>query len=357
MYLRPQVKRALLLMGLWFGLPLAYGSGCCSSGCSTCRAYFEVGLGAYRLDAPDYSFGELLNIAGTLGIADIPEFAEHERVDGFFPRLAFGIEFPQEYTPCWLGNNLRFELSGFYFERDFDNDSNSFALDNFAFPLLDGSGDFIAVTSGLTSTFSGVDFDQKYRYSGVAAKLASDFCNPFFSNFTFTPFVEIVFDVLHQGYIIDITSITGGIAVTDYLLDQSLDTNYFDFGLGINIKYAFSTYFPAITVFGEAAIFGSYAHTVFNGIESATSIVTSSFLDFKHDSFDSKFRGQVGFGYELSNNFALAIVTQVEHWGYIPQLVNPHRIAAGSYDGPVRIESENATNYAALLKLIFKINN
>lgn len=345
------------------GLPANWGgyrryNKCCLSQ----STYIDLQLGGYRLDAPGFEFGEVLG-GGAEGIGPIPEFfTPHDRLTSFYPHLAVGVDMINCWTPCWVGNSIFFEVGGSYISNDLFHPLGNGTFPAVAIPDIDGCGDFIPVSS-VQTVFSGVDFKRKYRYGNVAFKLGSSFLAPASCRFSFVPYLELDFNYLHQGYLAKICRITRGTAgtvATDFFLDEGLDTKYYDFGVGLSAGWAFSTGCRTPFIFADATVFASASHTVFHGRESATILTVPEFIDLvsKHDDFRAKYRLQFGAGYQFGYNFSVALMGQFDRWGYIPQLINPHRIGTtssgtGLYDRPAHIVRRTANNYAAVLRLNF----
>jgi hypothetical protein len=354
------MRRSLLLLMISLGLPLA--ASCTSYpynryDCGNSDFYIELQGGGYRLQAPGFAFGEILSATG-VPLGDIPEFEiGNDHIHACYPRLTLGVEFYNGLTPCWVGTNLFFELNLAYLDTDRTSNLGNGSFTGFVLPTINGSGGFLGATT--PTTFSGVNFKRKYRYSNVAFKMGSDFLsdNP---QLSLRPFVEFDIDSLHQGYIINVGSITTGAVVTsDFRLDESLQTQYYDFGLGIDGSYAFSPCCNTFFVFGEGAAFVSHAETRLHGRENATSalgVVTTSTLHSKHETCLFKARGEVGVGYQFGYNLALSVTGLVEYWSYVPEIINPQLVRAGLpgvFDRPAHIDRTSATNYGLLVGLTF----
>lgn len=324
--------------------------------------YIDLDLGMYSLDMPGFAFGELLSpLPFSAGIAPIPELAfRHERVKAFYPKLAIGVDFYNGWSPCWAGSNLFFEVGVFYVTQDRINELGDGVFGNFALPQLSGGGDFIASAGGLLSAFSGVDLRREYRYGGGQIKLGSDLLFDTTYRFSFTPFFEVDIDTLQQIYKINIGSIVGAVNFNRFFLNESLSTNYYDFGIGVDTSYRFCDC-QSVLFFAEGVFFISAAHTRFHGRETAintgTLLTTTSTIHRQHDALDVKARGQVGIGYQFGYNFAVSVIGQLDYWGYVPAIKNPHRVGitglgTGIYDFPARIVSKSATNYGIMLNFL-----
>ncbi len=348
----------------WGGLPTTWGSyrrynRCCLNQ----DFYVDIELGGYQLNSPGFAFGEILSPLTGAGIADIPEFfLNREHISSFYPRLTLGVEMMNCWNPCWVGNTIFFEIGGSYISNDKFSDLGNGIFTNFALPVLNGSGDFIAETGGVETEFSGVDFKRQYRYGNVAFKLGSCILTPRSPRFSIIPFVELDFSYLHQGYKLNIGSITGGAIATRFQLREFLNTKYYDFGIGSDFSFVFTPECRTAFLVSEAAIFCSSTHTHLKGRESAIfpliGVPTQNFIERKHDAFTFKGRVKAGIGYQFGYNFAASIIGQVDYWGYIPQVINPHRIETtpsltGLYDKPAHIIGKRTTNYAVYLNLNF----
>lgn len=348
----------------WGGLPANWGgyrryNKCCL----TQSVYIDLQFGGYRFDMPGFEFGEILG-GGEEGVAPIPEFfTPHDRLNYFYPHIAVGVDMINCWTPCWVGNSIFFEVGGSYISNDVFKPLGNGVFRGVAIPRIDGCGDLIPVSTAVNTVFSGVDFKRKYRWGNVSFKLGSSFLMPASCKFSFVPYVELDFNYLHEGYrggICRITRGSLGTIATDFSFNEGLDTKYYDFGIGLSSGWAFSSCCRTPFIFADATIFASSAHTVFHGRESATFLTTSEFIEVirKHDDFRAKYRIQFGAGYQFGYNFSVAVMGLYDRWGYIPQLINPHRIGTtgsgtGFYDRPAHIVRRTANNYGAVLRLNF----
>lgn len=329
----------------------------CHNNCS--HFYMQADVGDYRLRMPGYSFGELLTPVTLTAAGPIEEFTiSRDTVDCFYPRLALGVEFNREFCPCWV-RNLLFEIGLFYTVGDKQDTPGNGTFTNFALPAVNGSGDFLADTILADPTsFSGLTFKRDYRYAGVQFKLGSDLNLSRSSRFAFTPFVEVDLDSLTQDYKLRIGSLSGGTSALNFALDEHVTTNYIDVGVGFDAGLPLSPSCNTFVLFGEAAVFVSGAHTRLKANESAilplVPSAISSFYRNKHDAVQCKARGQVGVGYQFGYNFMASVVGQVDYWGYLPEVINPQRVAGttvGIYDRAVHIEPKSTVNYALILSL------
>lgn len=362
------MKRLQLLLLL--SLTSALGAACHSYPynrycCESSDFYLEIEGGGYWLDAPEFSFGEVLTTTGVV-TSDIPEFAiGHEHVGGCFPRVLLGVEFYNGITPCWIGTNLFFELAIGYYDTDRTLDLGNGSFTGVTLPALDGSGSFVPtpLTPITSALFSGVDFKRKYRYSNVAFRLGSEFLieHP---QLSLRPFAEFAVDAVHEGYIVKVGTITvnttpTATTFTHFKLDESLQTQYFDFGFGIDGNWGFSPCCNSLFLYGEAAVFASHASTTLHGREFVTSSGTtvSSRVSKDHDECLFKARAKAGVGYQFGYNLALSLTGIYEYWGYIPQVINPQLVSTatttGAFDRPAHIEKKTANNYGLVVGLTF----
>ena len=347
----------------WGGLPPTWGSYRRYNRCCLAQdLYADVQLGAYRLNSPGFSFGEELAPLTGEGIAALPEFfIGNDHVNAFYPRLTLGVEMNSSWNPCWVGSTFFFEVGGSYISCDKFLDLGNGIFTNFALPQLNGGGDFIAETAGVETEFSGVDFKRRYRYSNVSTKLGS---NMFFKGsprFSLVPFLEIDFSYLQQGYFMNIGAITGGAFATRVRTKEILNTKYYDFGVGADAVWFFSPCCRTPFIFGEIVGFASSSHTTLSARESALFPLLGTItqrLHKEHDNFTGKVRGQLGVGYQFGYNFGASIMGQIDYWGFIPKVINPHRIettpsTTGLYDRPAHIVGKTTTNWALVLNLNF----
>lgn len=327
--------------------------------------YIDLLLGAYRLDAPAFSFGEILDPFpfAAAGIAPIPELAiaHGEHVYACYPKLALGVEMNMGDCFCWVGSNITFEVGVFYAERDKNDHLGDGTFPDFALPTVNGGSDFLASTLGIPTAFSGVGFQRTYRYAGMQAKLGSDFLFKHSPQFYLNGFFEFDYVGLQQDYRIHIGRLAGGANATEFHLNEHVTTTYMDYGLGLGSSYFFSPSCRSLFLYGEVAGFLSCAHTHLKAREHAVFPLfgfSQNELRNDYSTLSGKARGQLGIGYQFGYNFTLSCIGQAEYWGYIPRVVNPHRVGhnilgGGVYDYPVHIEQEHAFNYALVVGLTF----
>jgi hypothetical protein len=349
----------------WGGLPPTWGSykrynRCCLNE----DFYVDLQFGAYQLNMPPFSYGELLD-ANAFGIEPLPQFSlRRDKVNGCYPKIALGVEMDNGWCPCWVGSTIFFEVGASYVERDKFSELGNGTFGPFALPTLDGSGDLVFPTVAGESLFSGVDFKRNYRYGNVAIKLGSSFLFPTNCQSALIPFIETDFSYLHQAYTMNIGSISGAATASRFFLKETLNTQYFDYGIGLDLYRALRPRCRTPFVFGEVAFFGSCAKTTFEGEQRVTLNVLpadrANFLEKHLDRLTYKIRGQAGFGYQFGYNFSAALMGQVDYWGYVPVIVNPQRLRSAStttligiYDKPAHIEATSALNYAIVLNLNF----
>lgn len=322
--------------------------------CPPPSMYIDIQTGGYRLMAPGFSFGEILASDGS-GLAAFPNLIEHhDRITGFYPRIAAGFEFDNGCLPCVVGENFFIELAVFYSCFEKVDNSNETITDGFAFPRINGEGDFL-FTSELTR-FSAISLRRKYEYGGFQGKLGSNiFCCS--KLITITPYLELDVDSFNQTYEGTVPRINGGLSGRNFRFKEKLTTSYWDFGGGFDIFYRCSPACRTLFFFVEGTGFLSHADTEFKATERIT-LPPRAPIKIENDEcvFSGKARGQLGVGYFFGNNVAVSIMGQIDYWGYVPRVTNPHRVedgsgAVGIYDGPARITRTSATNYALVFDL------
>lgn len=320
-----------------------------------CHFYTEFEAGLYRLNMPPFSYGEFVDPITGIGIDPIPEFTfSNDNVNSFYPRLALGLEVNKKWCPCWI-RDILFELGVFYLRRDVGPGIGSGVIsDEIALPNPDGSNLLFG-----NATLSGLELKRNYEYGGVQFKLGSDLNFYHFPQFALTPYLEFDFDSLNQDYEVSIGSVTGATTpvgpLTNVVVREHVNTNYWDFGIGIDMRYAFSPCCKTFFVFAEGAAFVSHASSFLkarSSLTTATPTTTTTRFERNHYVLTGKARGQVGIGYQFGYNFMASVMGQVDYWDYVPRLLNPQRIATTAYDHPLAIGRSSATNYA----LIFSVN-
>lgn len=363
------MKRLIFALGLsagllqtafaaWYQLP-SYGY-VAHNRC--CHFYTEFEAGIYRLNMPAFSYGEYIDpFPPGAGTAPLPEFAiKNDHVSAFYPRLALGVEVSKKWCPCWI-RDILFELGIFYLVKDVNPGPGDGAFFNFTLPNINGSGDLLAVAAvaPAQTNFSGIELNRRYQYGGVQFKMGSDLNFYHFPQFAFTPFLEMDIDSVGQDYHIYIGSVVGVANATNIHVQEQLNTNYWDVGFGIDTRYAFSPCCNTFFIFAEASAFLSNANTRLRAKSSITNALgVTTMLRFfrKHNVVSGKARGQLGIGYQFGYNFMASIMGQIDYWGYVPRIINPHRVGTnlsgtGVYAHPATIVESTATNYAIIFSV------
>ena len=175
----------------------------------------------------------------------------------------------------------------------------------------------------------------------------------------FAPYLEFAINGFRQNYSIGANfSILAPITDVNIKVNETIHSTYYDFGIGWKMIVPFCR---CSTFYLGGSVFGSYAHSKLDASNALQNITAPIFLrsraSDKKSRLSEKVKGFVGFSF-CYRCLTFVVEGDVEYWGYIPQVHNPHIRAVQlnpPLDGPAKIHRHNAYNYSVGAKLFVSL--